>query len=245
MFLMIRKVRKTAQPFAALALIGALAAGCAHPLANQPQHAVPADQRFPISVEPQMTTIGVRIDPGLQRLDPAEIDRVEAFAENWKTRGQGAVTVSAPQGSPNQRAGEAAMAQTVSILRKNGVPDHMIARTGYPAAAAPGEPPVTLSFLSLTAVSPDCSKVGFPDNLGFSPRNTPWTSFGCATQNNIAAMISNPRDLLEPKPMGDADATRRLKVMEDYRKGKATQTNRKADESGKVSTAAQGGGGGE
>jgi pilus assembly protein CpaD len=238
---MIRQVRKTATSMAALALLGVLGAGCAHPLANAPEHAAPAEKRFPISVEPQMTSIGVRIDPGLRRLDPAETARVEAFAETWKMRGQGAITVSAPQGSPNQRAGEAAMSQTVMILRENGVPEHMIGRTGYPASAVQGEPPVTLSFLSLTAVSPDCSKVGFPDNLGISPRNTPWATFGCATQNNIAAMIANPRDLIEPKPMGDADVARRMKVIENYRLAKPTQTKREDNESGKVSNAAKGG----
>jgi pilus assembly protein CpaD len=237
---MIWNLDKSVQTAAALALLGLAAAGCSSPMANGPEHALSVERKFPISVEPQMTTIGVRIDPGLQRLDPAEVARVEAFADRWKERGQGAVTVSAPQGSPNQRAGEAAMMQTVSILTKSGVPMHMISRTGYPASAKPGEPPVTLSFMSLSAVSADCASLGWPDNLGFSPRNTVWSSFGCATQNNIAAMVANPRDLAEPQPMGDADATRRLKVIETYRKGQATQTNRKADESGTVSTAAKG-----
>jgi type IV pilus biogenesis protein CpaD/CtpE len=53
-------------------------------------------------------------------------------------------------------------------------------------------------------------------------------------------MVSNPRDLVDPRPMGDADVGRRLKVMETYRKGEPTQTKRKADESGSVSTAAKG-----
>jgi pilus assembly protein CpaD len=116
----------------------------------------------------------------------------------------------------------------------------MITRTGYPAAEMPGEPPVTLSFLNLSAVSPDCTTLGWPDNLGSSSRNTVWKSFGCSAQNNLAAMVANPRDLVEPRPMDDVDTTRRLKVIETYRKGQATQTTRKADESGSVSTAAKG-----
>jgi pilus assembly protein CpaD len=234
-----RNLRQTASAVA-LALLGVLAAGCSSPMTNGPEHVTLPAKNFPISVEPQMTAIGVRIDPGLQRLDPGDVARVEAFAAQWKERGQGVMTVSAPQGSPNQRAGEAALMQTVSILKRSGVPGHMVARTAYPASEMPGEPPVTLSFLSLSAVSADCSALGWPDNLGMSSRNTPWSNFGCSTQSNFAAMVSNPRDLVEPRPMGEGDAMRRLKVIETYRKGEATQTNRKADESGSVSTAAKG-----
>jgi pilus assembly protein CpaD len=238
---MIRNLRQNASAAAMLALMGVLGAGCSSPLVNGPEHVTVPERHFPISVEPQMTSIGVRIDPGLQRLDPAEVARVEAFAERWKASGQGVVTVSAPQGSPNQRAGEAAMMQTVSVLRKSGVPVHMISRTAYPAAEMPGEPPVTLSFLSLSAVTADCASLGWPDNLGFSSRNTPWNNFGCATQSNFAAIVSNPRDLVEPRPMGDVDIDRRLKVIETYRKGEPTQTKRGAEESGAVSKVAGGG----
>lgn len=241
---MIRSLKHEAKSLAALAFAGAMAAGCASPMTNGPEHAMPVEQRFPISVEPHMTSMSARIDQGLGRLDPAEIPRIVAFAERWRDRGQGALTVSAPQGSPNQRAGEAALAQTVEALRKAGVPASAIARTGYPASQMPGEPPVTLSFVSLTAVGPDCSRLGWPDNLAFTPRNTPWSNYGCATQNNLAAMIANPRDLVEPQPMDDVDMARRTKVLEEYRKGRATQTSRKNDETGTVSTAAQGGGGG-
>lgn len=237
---MIRNLRQTASAAAVLALMGALVAGCSSPMVNGPEHVTVPERNFPISVEPQMTSIGVRIDPGLQRLDPAEVARVEAFAERWKESGQGVVTVSAPQGSPNQRAGEAAMMQTVSVLRHSGVPGHMIARTAYPAAEIPGEPPVTLSFVSLSAVTADCGALGWVDNMGFSSRNTPWNNFGCATQSNIAAMVSNPRDLVEARPMGEADVGRRLKVIETYRKGEPTQTKRKDDETGSVSKVSKG-----
>jgi pilus assembly protein CpaD len=237
---MIRNVRQSASAAAMLALMGVLGAGCSSPMMNGPEHVALPVTNFPISVEPQMASIGVRIDPGLQRLDPSDVARVEAFASQWKERGQGVVTVSAPQGSPNQRAGEAALMQTVSILSKSGVPGHMISRTAYPASEMPGEPPVTLSFLSLSAVSVDCSTLGWPDNLGISSRNTTWANFGCSTQSNLAAMVSNPRDLVEPRPMGEVDVDRRMKVIETYRKGQATQTARKADESGTVSTAAKG-----
>lgn len=228
------KNSKSVQTITLFAATGLLVSACSSPLANGPQQAILVEQKFPISVEPQMTTIGVRIDPGLQRLDPADVARVEAFADHWKERGQGAITVSAPQGSPNQRAGESALMQTVSILTKSGVPQHMISRTGYPASTAPGEPPVTMSFMSLTAVAPDCAALGWPDNLAMSSQNTPWTNFGCSTQSNFAAMVSNPRDLIEPQPMAPADATRRGTVMQAYREGKSTQTKRSKDESGKV-----------
>ena len=239
---MFRVVRKSSIALGALALACVALGACASPNVNGADQAILVEQRFPITVEPQMVVLAVRVDPDMQRLNASDAQRVQAFAERWKARGQGAMTVSAPQGSPNQRAAETTMTETVKMLTKLGVPMRSIERTGYPAATHPGEPPVTLSFVATAAVATDCSQLGWTDNLAFTPRNTPWNNFGCATQSNLAAMIANPNDLVEPQPMGDVDIARRAKVFEEYRRGNATQTKRQDSESGNVSKAASGGG---
>jgi pilus assembly protein CpaD len=241
---MTRQFRKLLLAATALGFAGAMTAGCTSPMSNGEFQAATVEQRFPITVEPQMATLSLRVDEGLQRLAAGEGDRIEAFAERWKTRGQGAITVSAPQGSINQRAGELAMKEAAALLAKAGVPKSVVSLTAYPASQLPNNPPVTVSFMTLVAVAPDCSSLGWPDNLGFNPRNETWSNFGCATQNNLAAMVSDPRDLVEPKASDPIDAPRRLKVIEKYRNGAATQTQRKSDESGQVSTVNASGGGG-
>ena len=56
--------------------------------------------------------------------------------------------------------------------------------------------------------------------------NQPPPSFGCATNHNLAAMVADPRDLVEPRQMGTSDAVRRSTVMGHYEKGEVTQADK-------------------
>ena len=49
-------------------------------------------------------------------------------------------------------------------------------------------------------------------------------NFGCSTQSNIAAMVSNPADLLGPRSMTPSSADRRDTVYDKYVKGQPTAT---------------------
>jgi pilus assembly protein CpaD len=60
--------------------------------------------------------------------------------------------------------------------------------------------------------------------LGFAPRNEPWPDFGCSTQHNFAAVVADPRDLIEPRTSDPVDSLRRSTVIEKYRAGLATAT---------------------
>ena len=42
---------------------------------------------------------------------------------------------------------------------------------------------------------------------------------GCATQRNLAAMVDNPADLVQPRAETPAYTMRRTTVMEKYRQG--------------------------
>ncbi|MDE1996302.1 MAG: pilus assembly protein CpaD, partial [Rhizobiaceae bacterium] len=43
--------------------------------------------------------------------------------------------------------------------------------------------------------------------------------FGCASQNNLAAQVANPTDLIAPRAMSPIDADQRSKVIDNYRNG--------------------------
>jgi pilus assembly protein CpaD len=49
--------------------------------------------------------------------------------------------------------------------------------------------------------------------------NRPYYNFGCSTQQNLAAMVENPEDLVQPRASTPAYAARRQTVIEKYRKG--------------------------
>jgi pilus assembly protein CpaD len=218
----------------ALGVVAVGAAGCATPLVNGGGQSLSPQERFPITVEPQVVTMAVSVDDGMQRLAPGESDRVRAFAERWKARGQGMINAAAPVGSSNRAAAKAGLDEVKRILRAAGVQTAAVNVSSYRADNDP-RAPITLSFVTLAATAAECG-VDWSENLGWTPRNMPWPDFGCTSQHNFAAMVADPRDLIEPRTSDPADAARRSQVLDNHRKGIVTQSQRNADDTGIVST---------
>jgi pilus assembly protein CpaD len=216
----------------ALGMVAVSAAACTVPMSNGEDQALSPTDRYPITVEPQIATMSVAVDDGMQRLAPGEADRIRAFAERWKARGQGMITAAAPSGSANRSAAMKALDEVEDILERAGVPSKAIDVTSY--RADDDRASIALSFMTLAASAADCG-VDWSENLGWTPRNTPWPDFGCSTQHNLAALVADPRDLIEPRASSPADAARRSQVLENYRKGVVTQSQRNADDTGNVS----------
>jgi pilus assembly protein CpaD len=218
---------------ASIGLIAATAVACASPTENGVANLVSAETKFPIKVEPQIATLVVQVDThGVLR---GEEDRVRAFAEQWKSRGHGALSASLPSGTVNQAAAKNAMARINRVLAESGLDQKSLRVTTYRGAGNDGDAPITLSFMTYAASAPDCGQ-DWSENMGFNPRNLPWPEFGCSTQHNLAAVVSDPRDLTEPRPQDSADAMRRATVLQKHRAGTKSQTEQSEQDSGKIAT---------
>jgi pilus assembly protein CpaD len=71
----------------------------------------------------------------------------------------------------------------------------------------------------------------WPDDLGASnisvtQENAPHWNYGCATQANLAAMIDNPNDLLEPRRQTPANSVQRQRAVTAYSLGQSAETSR-------------------
>jgi pilus assembly protein CpaD len=76
-----------------------------------------------------------------------------------------------------------------------------------------------MTFVAVTALTGECGQ--WPTDL-FGPTvidNTNWENFGCASQQNLAAQIANPSDLVGPRGMSPIDAEERAQVISVYRQG--------------------------
>ena len=81
---------------------------------------------------------------------------------------------------------------------------------------------VRISYPKITAQAGPCGM--WPEDIGPSINrdyfeNQPHWNFGCATQRNLAAMVENPADLVQPRAETPAYTMRRTTVMEKYRDG--------------------------
>jgi pilus assembly protein CpaD len=225
--------------------VGLAAAGCQHkPAITGIADPAPADyrQRHPIAIKEGERTVEVFIGRGRGSLTPAQRADVAAFAHAWRRESTGGIIIDLPAGTENARAARDALPEVRSILAASGVPADTIATRPY----QPSDPRILanlrLNYPKMTASAGPC---GFwPNDLGPSfdrtyNENQPYWNLGCATQRNLAAMVENPADLVQPRGDTPAYAGRRSTVLDKYRKGEGTATLYPDASKGKVSDVGQ------
>jgi pilus assembly protein CpaD len=70
---------------------------------------------------------------------------------------------------------------------------------------------VQISYLRSVAVTKECGD--WSTDLANTSSNQPFPNYGCAIQNNIAAMVVNPEDFVVPRPTTPVLAAARLPVV--------------------------------
>ncbi|MET4683951.1 pilus assembly protein CpaD [Brevundimonas faecalis] len=207
---------------AASALLAAgVLAGCAGgPASLGGEPPLTPTSRFTLQVEPGLDRIALAVrDDGLSSNQQAALaDLVQRFA----MEGAPALVVEAPSGG-DPAANQAAW-NVKAALTASGVPEAMIQVVSY--AAPDPRAPVLAGFETVRAVVPQCgTRWG---SLGRTGDNQSSANFGCAVTANLAAQISNPRDIVAPRTMSPGDAGRRSVVFDAYRKG--VQTSARPEE---------------
>jgi pilus assembly protein CpaD len=196
---------------------------------------VEPSQRHPIMVSQQPATMTVRVARGSQGLTPAQRAQVAEFLERYRVTdsGNSKLVISVPGGSPNETAAVRAVGDIRQMITGYGFSESNVAIEPY-HDRRDGGAPIRLSYLRYVAEGPGCGQ--WPSNLAYDPRNLPHPNFGCAQQQNLAAQIANPADLLGPRTTETADAERRAAVFDRYRNGKVTGADRGPDERVQVKT---------
>lgn len=228
------KTPHMASRLAALPLLAALAlSGCGG--FNGAQEAqFDASYNHPISVTPDVPTLNIAVSGTLSVQDRAAI---ATFAAAYKERGHGPLTVATPSGSANSTLAMNVLVEVRNQLAKAGVSASRIEYTPYRASSANGNAPILMSYKQFVAMASPCGD--WSDELAYNPSNIPPKNFGCATQNNLAAMVADPADLVTPRTMTASDAQRRGQVFDKYRKGEITATARDAHDSAALSEVAK------
>jgi pilus assembly protein CpaD len=206
-------------PFlAALALTTSTLSGCA--MFGQRDHievgAIPDDYRtrHPIVIAETQKQMMVPVGNAPRDLTFAEKEVISGFLANYGTQGSGAIYVSTPSNAQNSGAAGNVANQAAQVAQDNGFGGRIM-MSQYNAPADQPTPPVIISYGAMTASAGPCGK--WPEDITPNSENKQYQNFGCAYQNNLAAMIANPMDLLGPRKTGPIDASDRDKVISDYR----------------------------
>lgn len=206
-------------------------AGCGFNGVEQAQYGV--GYTHPISVEADVATLNVDVVPGQPGLSQMDRNAIADFAAGYRQRGHGPLTISTPSGSPNAGAAAVALSDVRDALAEQGIGGDALSYTPYRASGADTSAPLILSFKRYVAKPTACGD--WSQSYSVDPSNGMLPNHGCATQNNLAALIADPADLIGPRDMAPADAQRRDTVLEKYRAGEATATVRGDQDSGAVS----------
>ena len=218
--------------------IAGLLAGCYHPQVAQ-DSGYPHDyrQRHPITLKEGQRTVDVFLGRNRGGLNPSQRADVLSFAQHWRREATSGIIVDVPKGGPTDHAAIDSMREIHSIFAASGVPSNAVYVRRYtPSATSLAS--IKINYTKLTAQTGPCGQ--WPGDLGPSAGssnidNKPYWNLGCASQRNLAAMVDNPADLVQPRGEQPAYSARRSVAIDKYRQGQNPSGTYTGYETGKIS----------
>lgn len=199
----------------------ALLAGCAEPPENSrlqtydsPRGNHPIELRSRVEVTPLV----ISEKAGITENEQAQLN---GFFTDYMAAGGGLLSIVA-----SEKAGgyQAAIKRAESVasyaLHRGLLRQELDVRVGDTT----GDVPVMLSYQRYTLKPKDCARDAYEADT-VNPRNTLHSRMGCATQSNLAAMLSNPADLAMRRTETPYDQRRSLAI-QAYRAGQAPDSQR-------------------
>jgi pilus assembly protein CpaD len=186
--------------------------------------AIPDDYRtnHPIIVGEKERKIDLPVGMADRRMTPMQRAALEGFLSRYDTDAQPTVTIVVPSGSANEIAASNVSHDMIAVLRRNGVPAHRIATAAYRASSNEINAPIRVSYSAMQAYTQPCGR--WPKDIGDTTDNKHYANFGCSYQNNLAAQIANPADLLGPRRPSEIDAENRGVAIGNYKRKATTFT---------------------
>ncbi|MBX9776252.1 MAG: CpaD family pilus assembly protein [Xanthobacteraceae bacterium] len=223
-----------------LGTAAAILAGC-YTASEALLDSIPEDyrQRHPIVLKEAPRTVELFIGNRRGTLTATQRADVLAFAQTWRNEGTGGLIIDVPAGTPNERSAAAALQEVRSILAAAGVPPDAVATRPNTAGGDPRKlATMRLHYPRVTADAGPCGL--WPYDLGPTYHrehyeNRQFYNLGCSTQRNMAAMVENPSDLVQPRSEIPTYTARRTVVLDKYRKGESTATVYPDAAKGKIS----------
>jgi pilus assembly protein CpaD len=184
------------------------------PGATMPDGAV----NHPIMVEPSYRSL--KLDFAPNGLTAASAAQLNSFVADYRDHGSGSIAVSAPDNG----AAQGAITFFAGTINQMGISRDKILVSTHDAPD--GDMRVEINYVAYKARTEKCGD--WSDDLAFTLANNTPKNFGCAVQQNIAAQVADPRDLMGPRPMGESDGARRVTVVGKYEQGEITSANKRS-----------------
>jgi len=179
--------------------------------------AVPDDYRtnHPIVIAEKDEVLDLPVGAGDRGMTHMQRVALDGFLDSYDRSAMPLITITVPNGAANDLAAADAASDFRRFIRSRGIPDSRIAVASYISPAVEVSAPVRISYTAMRAQTNKCGR--WPHDLTHDSENKHYANFGCSYQNNLAAQVSNPADLLGPRKQTDIDAETRSNVIDVYR----------------------------
>jgi pilus assembly protein CpaD len=194
--------------------------------------------RHPIAITEGPRTMQIFIGANRGGLTGDQRSDVLAYAQSWRSEATGGIVIDLPSGTRNEVAAANAVHEVRAILTAAGVPPRSVDIRPY-RPADPGKlATLRLHYPTTLAEAGPCGQ--WPHDLGPTfdrehNENVDYFNLGCASQRNLAAMVENKADLVQPRGEVPPYTGRRTTVLEKYRRGEGTETTYPDKDRGKIS----------
>jgi pilus assembly protein CpaD len=220
----------------ALRAVGALVGlavvlgACTHTSDEVTTASIPDDYRLrhPIAIQEANQSVVIFVGRARGGLSADQRTDVMGLAQTWLHDATGPIIADVPVDTPNAAAAADAYREAQALLAAAGVPPRGITLHRYHPSDPRQMAAIRLSYPRISATAGPCGL--WPEDLGPSLKNKSYIqnrdyyNDGCAYQHNMAAMVANPADLVQPRPETPAYTVRRTEGFEKYRKGNSPAT---------------------
>ena len=231
---------RRARVLVSVAAVAAALAGCV----TEKEAYTPSDyrNRHAIAIKESNRTVDVFVGTNRGRLTATQRAEVAGFAHVWKREATGGIVVDTPAGTPNEGAATQSVREIRSIFAAVGVPSNVVSVRPYRPADPVSLATIKLNYSKMGAEVGPCGL--WPHDIGPSldrtyNENRPYWNHGCANQRNLAAMVAEPADLVQPRTETAVYTPRRTTVVEKYRAGQYPGTIYPNSKEGKISNVGQ------
>ncbi len=215
----------------ALTAIAALAvvAGCAK-TDSVVVGAIPDDYRtnHPIVITEKDDVIDLPVASSDHTMTPVQKVALDGFMANYDRRSGSLVRIMVPSDTANAAAASRVARDLAARMQTKGVPGGRIVTLPYKAGAPEASAPIRVVYGRMQASTGPCGR--WPADVLDDSENKHYANFGCSYQNNLAAQIANPADLLGPREQTEIDAANRVGAIEEYETRGVTNRFRSASE---------------
>lgn len=178
----------------------------------------PTHLRNTVNVAESIERLELYTRPNGMELSARDKLAVAQFLDGYARSGDGELHINRPASAIFGLGTQQAEAVVRGLMAQGGLNPNAVKTGSYPSR--PGAPaPVIVSYRTLRAIPQDCRSLG---SLTNTYANQPHDNFGCFQSANLAAMITDPRQLLEPYASGQPNAQRRQTIYDKYIQGEPT-----------------------